>query len=414
MEPNDQEPQESNIMNKRQRFLNLMKTTKDVYIPNLKSTLSQQTFKVVNERTNSDSNNLAITWPPDLDLLYYPTYSTFDPSNPSKVNSTIRLNVFAPGNLTGRRNRIIVSLCKQYLKTNNDSVNNQQSLHEQNIEYGTGSPMENSVSSLKDAVKSENSTTTANTELDTFSERISGFLSRTFESVPVRVKLKSFSEHESIENVFQTDSSGNINVKLSTDFIPDEIIISIREDSKDQTTYRYPMDFIEQDGFALISDLDDTIKHTGITGNKRSMFRNVFVHDTRSWTIKGMPLWYDTLRDHLNVDFFYVSNSPVQLFPIANNFIKRDYPWGPLFLKQYSGNFLSSLMTSSANRKLEPIWNIIQDFPKKKFILVGDSGEKDLEASLYKYCYGISRSNHWCLYSLLYQFYERFGNERAR
>ena len=51
-----------------------------------------------------------------------------------------------------------------------------------------------------------------------------------------------------------------------------------------------------------------------------------------------------------------------------------------MFLKQYSGNLLSGIMTSSANRKLNSITTIINDFPTKKFILIGDSGEQDLEA----------------------------------
>ena len=129
-----------------------------------------------------------------------------------------------------------------------------------------------------------------------------------------------------------------------------------------------------------IRDRDDTIKHTGVTGDKRSMFSNVFVHEFKSWAIPGMSLWYNTLRDSENVDFFYVSNSPFQIYPILDDYISQHFPTGPLFLKQYSGNLVSSLMSSSAKRKLGSILGILADFPRKRFILVGDSGERDLEA----------------------------------
>ncbi|CCD25577.1 phosphatidate phosphatase APP1 NDAI_0F02590 [Naumovozyma dairenensis CBS 421] len=417
-------------MNKRQRFYNLMKNTREVYIPNLKSTISQQFESATNvndslrngltspslSTTTSNNNNNAVTtqqlWPKDLKFQCYPTYTTWNYQIQS-LQTFIRFNVYTPGNQASRKNRFILKLCGQYLKTNNNNINNSIAIN--NNKNNTNNEEEEDNDDL--TINSQPSytptpqplpltgtiTTRENNinnapmdEVQVLQKRISGFFARRIIGIPLTIELIGNDPQRDYLKLHEiTDQSGNIRQKkkLPTKFNPRNIIISIDNipaaaptittttTSKDEPLkIEYPINLIKQGGIGLISDIDDTIKHTGITGDRRSMFRNVFIHDIKSWLIDGMPLWYNTLRDIKNADFFYVSNSPLQMFPILQEFITGNYPDGPLFLKQYSGNFLASLMTSSANRKLQPITNILNDFPKKKFILVGDSGEMDFEA----------------------------------
>ncbi|KOG97064.1 phosphatidate phosphatase APP1 [Saccharomyces eubayanus] len=382
-------------MGKKQRFMNLMRTTKDVYIPNLTSSISQKTMDGIRSTTNSfeGSNDMLPQLPYNTMISFYPTYTTTNlvgsdgVSAPRKdFETTVRCAVSYPGNPTSRRNRWLVSLCKQYLRTGTV---------EADIAAVVPARLEDDAEDLMDSqssIDSSSSSKSGNTsphtgtqEEDVLNERIQGFLARKVPNTPIVVDLlpKDSLRGDTASFFGTTDYYGNLLLKAETDFLPSKINITLdtpvagRPDSISQS---FPVNYVSPYGVGLISDIDDTIKHTGVTGDKRSMFRNVFIHDVKSWVIDGVPLWYKTLHDVADVDFFYVSNSPTQTFPILKSYIYTNYPPGPIFLKQYSGNFFSTIMTSSANRKIEPIMNILRDFPKKKFILVGDSGEHDLEA----------------------------------
>lgn len=55
------------------------------------------------------------------------------------------------------------------------------------------------------------------------------------------------------------------------------------------------------------------------------------------------------------------------------------FPRGSIHLKDYAG-VLSQLFEAPAERKKFNLEQILRDFPQRRFILVGDSGEGDLEA----------------------------------
>ncbi|EJS41972.1 app1p [Saccharomyces arboricola H-6] len=380
-------------LGKKQRFMNLIRTTKDVYIPNLTSSISQKTMDGLRNTTNSfeGSNDTLMQLPHNTMITFFPTYTTTnlvkwdDSSAPRKdFETTVRCAVSFPGNPTSRRNRWLVSLCKQYLRTGTVEAD---IAPVSNLEDDSGE-LTDSQSSIESSLSAKSGNRQSHMGLqeeDVLNERIQGFLSRKVPNTPVVVDLLPKDRlHGDTASFFgSTDSYGNLLLKAETDFLPSTINITLDtpiEGHTDPISQSFPVDYTSPYGVGLISDIDDTIKHTGVTGDKRSMFRNVFIHDVKSWVIDGIPLWYKTLHDVADVDFFYVSNSPIQTFPLLKSYICTNFPPGPIFLKQYSGNFFSTIMTSSANRKIQPIMNILRDFPKKKFILVGDSGEHDLEA----------------------------------
>lgn len=382
-------------MGKKQRFMNLMRTTKDVYIPNLTSSISQKTMDGIRSTTNSfeGSNDMLAQLPHNTMISFYPTYTTTNlvdsdgVSAPRKdFRTTVRCAVSYPGNPTSRRNRWLVSLCKQYLRTGTVDADNAPVVPARLEDDGEDlMDSQSSIESSSSSKSGNRSPHMGTQEEDVLNERIQGFLSRKVPNTPIVIDLlpKDSLRGNTASFFGTTDYYGNLLLKAETDFLPSKIDITLDTPvagRSDPISQSFPVNYVSPYGVGLISDIDDTIKHTGVTGDKRSMFRNVFIHDVKSWVIDGVPLWYKTLHDVADVDFFYVSNSPIQTFPILKSYICTNYPPGPIFLKQYSGNFFSTIMTSSANRKIEPIMNILRDFPKKKFILVGDSGEHDLEA----------------------------------
>jgi phosphatidate phosphatase APP1 len=131
-------------------------------------------------------------------------------------------------------------------------------------------------------------------------------------------------------------------------------------------------------GVSLISDIDDTVKHSAIGSGAREIFRNAFVKELGDLTIDGVREWYNTMRD-MGVQLHYVSNSPWQMYPVLTSFFKMAHlPNGSFHLKQYSG-YLQGIFEPVAERKKSSLDRIMSDFPDRKFILVGDSGEADLE-----------------------------------
>jgi hypothetical protein len=79
--------------------------------------------------------------------------------------------------------------------------------------------------------------------------------------------------------------------------------------------------------------------------------------------------------------FYRQSNSPFELLPVINEFIGiSKLPFGSIRLRSYSGRSLfDGLLSAPAARKKANVMETLDHFPDAKFILVGDSGEQDLE-----------------------------------
>lgn len=366
-------------LNKRQRLFNLVRNTKNSYMQGWTSNVSQRSMD--NGRGLNDENQPYSQLPVDMDVLFYPTYTT---RTNRGYETTIRLAVCAPGNPASRRNRILLSLCKQYLKpVNPESYDDELALKFDSLHRDGQSDLSSNTNSSGSSLSiASTRSAPAQDELEVLKSRIAGFMSRKVPNLPIVVDLLPEEKDGQFETTFaNTDNLGNVSLRVFSSFVPKRLRVTLDTptDFPKVITRQFPCDYIEPTGYGVISDIDDTIKHTGVTGDRRSMFRSVFLNDIDSWLINGVSRWYNTLKENYGADFFYVSNSPVQTYPALKEYVTRYFPQGPLFLKQYSGNLLSSIMTSSSNRKIGAITQVFKDFPHKKFILIGDSGELDFE-----------------------------------
>ena len=140
-------------------------------------------------------------------------------------------------------------------------------------------------------------------------------------------------------------------------------------------------------GVSLVSDIDDTIKVTAVPGDKDVVLKNTFCHDFVA--VSGMSETYRSLAD---AAFHYVSGGPWQLYPPLTEFLSaQGFPPGTFHFNYFPKNFLSedtrSLLIDSIcgslgrtyDHKVEQITRLMQRFPEREFILVGDSGELDVE-----------------------------------
>ncbi len=137
------------------------------------------------------------------------------------------------------------------------------------------------------------------------------------------------------------------------------------------------------DGVSVISDIDDTIKHSGVT-NRRALLQNTFLREFQPFL--GMAELYRQWV-HQGATVHYVSSSPWQLYtPLATlcgdaSAHEGKFPDGTFHLRYFrlTDHMLRRFMFKRLRGKAKVIHKIVKSFPQRKFILVGDSGEHDPE-----------------------------------
>lgn len=127
-------------------------------------------------------------------------------------------------------------------------------------------------------------------------------------------------------------------------------------------------------GLAVITDIDDTLLNSGVT-DKLKMAEKAVTRST--WELEMFPGAPDVLRSmSANRPVFYVSGSPWGFRERLSGFFARNgFPSGPLFLKRFS----SDPMLDQMAYKWQHIAKIVDALPAKRWLLFGDSGEKDPE-----------------------------------
>lgn len=132
-------------------------------------------------------------------------------------------------------------------------------------------------------------------------------------------------------------------------------------------------------GVSVITDIDDTIKISEVL-NRSLLIRRTFLE-----SFEAVPGMADVYRSWATegARFHYVSASPWQLylplqeFTRTNGFLEGSWHLRPWRLKDRS---FKSIFEQPDNYKIETITPLLREFPRRRFVLVGDSGERDPEA----------------------------------
>lgn len=128
---------------------------------------------------------------------------------------------------------------------------------------------------------------------------------------------------------------------------------------------------VGEEGLGVISDIDDTVKVTEVFHGVTAVLRNTFLKTFRP--VHGMASLFKGWQEAQGASFHYVSKSPPELFDPLSEFLEREgFPVSSLHLCPLLGK-------SRANFKLRQVTSLLKQFPGRKFLLVGDSGEKDAE-----------------------------------
>lgn len=135
---------------------------------------------------------------------------------------------------------------------------------------------------------------------------------------------------------------------------------------------------VPETGLSVISDIDDTVKITNVA-NRRELLRNTLLREFAA--VPGMADVYRRWQDD-GMAFHYVSASPWQLSRCLCGFLdEAGLPAGSMHLKLFRLKDSTPLgrLPSRKRSKRRVIEQIMAHFPGRRFVLVGDSGERDPE-----------------------------------
>ena len=140
-------------------------------------------------------------------------------------------------------------------------------------------------------------------------------------------------------------------------------------------------------GRSVVTDIDDTIKITEILKGRAAVLRNTFLKKFEA--VPGMRDRYAAYGD--GVDFHYVSGGPWQLYRALAHFLidESGFPKGTFHMKSVPKNLAASetwlawfnLVSGdyTVKHKQAEITALIEACPDRRFVLIGDSGERDPE-----------------------------------
>lgn len=133
------------------------------------------------------------------------------------------------------------------------------------------------------------------------------------------------------------------------------------------------------DGVSVVSDIDDTIKDSNVL-DRRELLLNTFVRPFRA--VPGMAAAYRAwAAQDARTAFHYLSGSPQQMQPALGDFLdEQNYPAGSLHLRELDlSDEVFGESGGTPAHKAAVLAQLAADFPRRRFVLVGDSGEQDPE-----------------------------------
>lgn len=135
-------------------------------------------------------------------------------------------------------------------------------------------------------------------------------------------------------------------------------------------------------GFGIISDLDDTVIHTGITSLLLAAKLTFLENAKTRKPLDGVAMLYQALQrgggeKPLN-PIFYISSSPWNLHDLLIDFLHlNEIPAGPLLLHDLGLDRTKFIKEKGHGHKLEKALALLDAYPDLPFVLIGDSGQED-------------------------------------
>lgn len=135
----------------------------------------------------------------------------------------------------------------------------------------------------------------------------------------------------------------------------------------------------DKGGVGVISDVDDTVLDTRVK-KKARMLKRVLLGNAH--TLKSFPAAPALYREMVEagMPLVFVSGSPINLYPRLRNFMRiKGFPRAALRLKNLGVSDDADSLRDQVRYKVSRIREVMELMPGWRFVLIGDSGEKDPE-----------------------------------
>ena len=280
---------------------------------------------------------------PHHSVVFYPTYG--HPSADGQAwHITISGIVYEPGSLTMQR-RLILRALRRYMKVQPEAF-----------------------------------------QSDVFRQRIEGFLAKGGhrQRIAIRVGEQAFQlptkskKTGFFQSVLRIDVAQVERLRESGDIQGNWLRFELDGRSTHEALSEGWAHLIHPGGVSIISDIDDTMKHTIVTC-RRTLLANTFLNEFRP--INGMARVYRSWADQ-GAAFHYVSSSPWQLYRPLTDFCREEsFPQGSMHLRPFRirDQMLQRFFLLRRRGKGAVIHSIVKSFRQRRFLLIGDSGERDPE-----------------------------------
>jgi len=179
-----------------------------------------------------------------------------------------------------------------------------------------------------------------------------------------------------------SDDEGYVNVDLDVDLSPGLRQVTFRLGPASEVSgTALVVDPAARLG--IVSDIDDTIIHTGLTRMMEAIRTTLLVAEEARVAIPGGAELYRGLAagDGGRAPVFYVSTGAWNLHAVLERFLERHgFPRGPMLMTDWGPGVKWVFREDSIVFKSRTIIERIDEHPHLRWVLVGDSGQHDPEA----------------------------------
>jgi phosphatidate phosphatase APP1 len=187
----------------------------------------------------------------------------------------------------------------------------------------------------------------------------------------------------------QTDESGSFWCEVTTEARQTKLIGLVLTPTLQEvqlTEDLYPNTIRPiQSGTIVISDLDDTLLHSFVSSKLKQLKTLLFTTLEKRKAVVSTASLVRRFSETGAIPF-YLSNSEQNLYPLLYRFlILNNFPAGPLLLRQYVHirHWAWRKISEKENiHKRTMLEKILELFPDKKYILIGDNTQHDVSIYL--------------------------------
>ncbi len=133
----------------------------------------------------------------------------------------------------------------------------------------------------------------------------------------------------------------------------------------------------------VVSDVDDTILHTGLTRGLDFLKATLLTDVEERTPLPGAAALYRALVSKpgkADRPIFYVSTSPWNLHEMLLQFVSlRGFPVGPLLLTDWGPSHTGLFRIGAQAHKPALVRRLLTEHPELRLVLIGDSGQEDPE-----------------------------------